>query len=134
MRCPTCGTDNAQDSRFCGGCGARFGAAEHRVAPTAKISDDAPYPQVATPRPISQPPMVRAPTPAPVPPAQGSQPPRAATHPAASHARTAQLEESIRVPRRPMGLIVLVIIIDLALAGAGAFLLAKGLAHASAST
>ena len=45
MRCPSCGTDNAPDSRFCGGCGARLGASGQRVAPTQKISDDASFPQ-----------------------------------------------------------------------------------------
>jgi hypothetical protein len=40
MRCPSCGTENAPDSRFCGGCGARL-VSEQRVAPTHKISDDA---------------------------------------------------------------------------------------------
>lgn len=43
MRCPSCGTENAPDSRFCGGCGAR--TAPSTVAPTQKISDDAPMPQ-----------------------------------------------------------------------------------------
>src|SRR5262245_53907187 len=45
MRCPSCGTDNAPDSRFCGGCGARFGTSASRVAPTQKISDDTSFPQ-----------------------------------------------------------------------------------------
>jgi hypothetical protein len=45
MRCPSCGTDNAPDSRFCGGCGARFSAPAARVAPTEKIADDARFPQ-----------------------------------------------------------------------------------------
>jgi hypothetical protein len=45
MRCPSCGTDNAQDSRFCGGCGTRFAVSGQRVAPTQKISDDASFPQ-----------------------------------------------------------------------------------------
>ena len=45
MRCPSCSTDNAPDSRFCGGCGARFGASVSRVAPTEKIADDASFPQ-----------------------------------------------------------------------------------------
>ena len=51
MRCPTCGTENAPDSRFCGGCGARL--EPPRVAPTAEIPDDAPYPapQPAVPTP-----------------------------------------------------------------------------------
>jgi len=44
MRCPSCGTENAPDSRFCGGCGARLGSGQ-RVAPTQKISDDASFPQ-----------------------------------------------------------------------------------------
>ena len=51
MRCPTCGTENAPDSRFCGGCGARLAPA--RVAPT-QTTDDAPYAppgQPPTPRP-----------------------------------------------------------------------------------
>jgi hypothetical protein len=42
MRCSSCGTENAPDSRFCGECGAR--TAPSTVAPTQKISDDAPIP------------------------------------------------------------------------------------------
>jgi len=49
MRCPSCGTDNAPDSRFCGGCGTRFGTTGPRVAPTQKISDDASFPQPIAP-------------------------------------------------------------------------------------
>jgi eukaryotic-like serine/threonine-protein kinase len=45
MRCPSCGTDNTPDSRFCGGCGTRFAVSGQRVAPTQKISDDASFPQ-----------------------------------------------------------------------------------------
>ena len=45
MRCPSCGTENAPDSRFCGGCGTRFTVSGQRVAPTQKISDDANFPQ-----------------------------------------------------------------------------------------
>jgi hypothetical protein len=45
MRCPSCGTDNAPDSRFCGGCGTRVAVSGQRVAPTQKISDDASFPQ-----------------------------------------------------------------------------------------
>ncbi|HMG20122.1 MAG TPA: hypothetical protein VK607_02350 [Kofleriaceae bacterium] len=68
MRCPSCATDNAPDSRFCGGCGARLAASGARVAPTQKIADDARFqprqlspagsavpvtaPGVAPPRPI----------------------------------------------------------------------------------
>jgi hypothetical protein len=52
MRCPTCGTENTPDSRFCGGCGAKQFPSEpptSRVAPTAKIPDDAPFPQSIPP-------------------------------------------------------------------------------------
>jgi hypothetical protein len=52
MRCPSCGTDNAPDSRFCGGCGTRVAVSGQRVAPTQKISDDARFPQ----RPLERPP------------------------------------------------------------------------------
>lgn len=44
MRCASCSTENAPDSRFCGGCGARLVSSGVRVAPTQKISDDASYP------------------------------------------------------------------------------------------
>jgi hypothetical protein len=58
MRCPTCGTQNEQDSRFCGGCGAKMtptiapsgaivtvpttvpGVAQSKVAPTQKVLPD----------------------------------------------------------------------------------------------
>src|SRR5215510_10391048 len=86
MRCPNCGTDNAPDSRFCGGCGARQ-ASDPRVAPTQKISDDARFPLhqlapaaapvtapgVAMPRPI--PPTPDVPQGASI--AQSAPPPRA---------------------------------------------------------
>lgn len=49
MRCPSCGTDNAPDSRFCGGCGTRFAVSGQRVAPTQKISDDATFPRQLSP-------------------------------------------------------------------------------------
>jgi len=51
MRCPTCGTENTPDSRFCGGCGAKLVPETSRVAPTAKISDDAPFPPQRYPTP-----------------------------------------------------------------------------------
>jgi hypothetical protein len=54
MRCPSCGTENAPDSRFCGGCGARFSGSAQRVAPTQKISDDASFPQRAGTAPAGQ--------------------------------------------------------------------------------
>lgn len=44
MHCPSCGTENVPDSRFCGTCGAKLTpAVVSRVAPTAKIPDDAPF-------------------------------------------------------------------------------------------
>jgi hypothetical protein len=50
MRCPTCGTENTPESRFCGGCGAKqFPSEPPRLAPTAKIPDDAPFPQSIPP-------------------------------------------------------------------------------------
>jgi hypothetical protein len=55
MRCATCGTENAPDSRFCGGCGAKLAPAS-RLAPTAKIPDDASYPS-QPPQPASIPPQ-----------------------------------------------------------------------------
>jgi hypothetical protein len=54
MRCPSCGTDNAPDSRFCGGCGARLAVSGQRVAPTQKISDDASFPQRQVERQVTQ--------------------------------------------------------------------------------
>jgi hypothetical protein len=48
MRCPSCGTENAPDSRFCGGCGLRFAVSGQRLAPTQKIDDDASFPQRAS--------------------------------------------------------------------------------------
>lgn len=41
MRCPKCGTENTPDSRFCGVCGLQQ-TPPARLAPTAKIPDDAP--------------------------------------------------------------------------------------------
>ena len=63
MRCPTCGTENAPDSRFCGGCGARL--EPPRVAPTFKIPDDAAYPAPSTPPPGSLHAIGHLPTPVP---------------------------------------------------------------------
>jgi hypothetical protein len=121
MRCPICGTDNAPDSRFCGGCGARL-ASDPRVAPTQKISDDARFPQaqlapaaapvtapgVVMPRPIPPTPYVPQGAPIAVSPPQralaapllgsvaSSAPPRSSTAPPAMASR----------PPRPQALIV----------------------------
>ena len=53
MRCPSCGTDNTPDSRFCGGCGAKTSTS--RVAPTVKLSDDATFPTTSRPAPYAHP-------------------------------------------------------------------------------
>jgi hypothetical protein len=63
MRCPTCGTENTPDSRFCGGCGAKLvPETVSRVAPTAKISDDAPFPPQRYPTPAPAPNYASGPT------------------------------------------------------------------------
>jgi len=76
MRCPTCGTENTPDSRFCGGCGAKLVPETSRVAPTAKISDDAPFPPQRYPTPVpSNGPTSLAPAPY-APPGPASIPPQ----------------------------------------------------------
>ncbi len=71
MRCPSCGTQNEPDSRFCGGCGARLSAGQSRVAPTQKVTTGAneaqPRAHNVTPAPVSLPgvPTVIPPTPIP---------------------------------------------------------------------
>ncbi len=202
MRCSHCGTENAPDSRFCGGCGARMQTSK-LVAPTQKISDDAPYPtsgpssippqnyapssippqnnyvapasippqnnysgptSMPTPAPGSIAPPSYAPAsippqnngvgyatgPASVPPQNNrlaTQPPapvatppqgspsmsrRSGGAPAVSRQRTPAVSDpsldSIAPPRRRWGLIITVLLIDLALAGAGVYLLTEGLA------
>lgn len=117
-----------------------------RVAPTAKIPDDAPIapptrpgPSAAHPHvsyappamPTPPPGTLSAPLPSPYqappsqPPAMHRPPPRApmASNPSLSFDAP---------PTRPLGLIALVLIIDLGLAASGAFLLAKGLSTSSA--
>jgi hypothetical protein len=126
MRCPTCNTENTPDSRFCGGCGAKLVPASPRVAPTAKIPDDAPFPvpgALTTTTPgHAAPPISYAPP---------SMPPRviepSAPQPQPPITRVPEASLSMPVPRRRTGLIATVIVIDLALAGSGAVLLAKGL-------
>jgi hypothetical protein len=204
MRCPNCGTENAPDSRFCGGCGARM-QTSGLVAPTQKISDDAPYPPASIPpqnyspasippqnsyqsgpasipphnyqsgptsvppqnyTPASVPPqnttyppannsippqnsyqtgpksippqtaaprVQTAPPIAPSTPPQGtpSQPrPRTNGVPSVSRRQTPAFSDpSITPPpRRRWGLIITVLLVDLALAGAGVYLLTEGLA------
>lgn len=171
MRCPTCGTENAQDSRFCGGCGARLEPA--RVAPTVKLSDDAPIapahhvPPVRLPTPVpasipTPPPgslhqIGHLPTPAPgsmslgslapqpragsIPP-QNAQPaipntvnraasPRPGTPPPVAMS-SPSLSMAAAAPRRGGALIAVVLVADLGLAAAGAFMLVKGLHKPSA--
>lgn len=188
MRCANCGTENAPDSRFCGGCGARV-QSSGLVAPTQKISDDAPYP---TSGPSSIPPPNYSPqsippqnnyqsgpasippqnyTPASVPPQNNSIPPqnsyqtgpksipphnaqsplqsapvatpqgtpsqpRTKTNPKTNGVPSVSRRQAPAVsdpslvapPRRRWGLIITVLVIDLALAGAGVYLLTEGLA------
>jgi hypothetical protein len=165
MRCPSCGTENAPDSRFCGGCGARLAASTQRVAPTQKISDDASFPQrpvtgsaghhgQAVAQPSAAPRLVPPPAqgasgppvaPSSAPPpsrAIGSAPPRVyAAPPPASRLpdgsakqlqprpRTSQLDDPSMpmVARRPWGLIIAVLLIDLGLVTAGGWMLREGL-------
>lgn len=125
MRCPACNTENTPDSRFCGGCGAKLVPSEPRVAPTAKIPDDAPFPipnalTTTTPGVHAAQPISYAPP---------SMPPRVIepSPPQPPIARVPDASLSMPVPRRRTGLIATVLVIDLALAGSGAVLLAKGL-------
>jgi hypothetical protein len=156
MRCTVCGTENEPNSRFCGGCGAKQPASgeQARLAPTAKISDDAPYPQqAARPAVVPQGPVSYAPPsipPTSAPRALATPPPGSlvrpqsqqpassppAARPVSSHPRAAtrpQLSsgsESIAVPaRRPIGLMVALLVVDIGLAAAGGVLLSKGLAE-----
>jgi hypothetical protein len=108
MRCPSCGTDNAPDSRFCGGCGARLTASDQRVAPTQKISDDASFParQLAqvggSAMPVTAPGIV-APRPVPVTPyvPRNASVPRPITAPPAMPAPGAAPGSAARAPAAP---------------------------------
>ncbi|HET9992327.1 MAG TPA: AgmX/PglI C-terminal domain-containing protein [Kofleriaceae bacterium] len=158
MRCPTCGTENTPDSRFCGGCGAKLVPEVSRVAPTAKISDDAPFPPQRYPTPVpAQPYAYSGPasipptnTPASIPPnnnpasippntyqaPQGpaSIPPNTYRAPSIppTNAGYASREPSMSMPAMPQtrwGLISIVLLLDIGLAAAGAVMLQKGLAR-----
>jgi len=149
MRCPSCGTENAPDSRFCGGCGARL-ASESKVAPTAKISDDARYPQftsnpppVDMPRTPSRPPqMPEAPRITPVP--SSAPMPRTVSKPPSMPPPVMSAPEPVRPPkpmahassaaittapprRRKWGLVFAILIVDAGLAIAGGAMLAAGM-------
>jgi len=200
MRCPSCGTQNEPDSRFCGGCGARLSGT---LAPTQKIQADAqvvaaqpapgprtpqrhaggqgpelqpasqaqpsaqqvaqrqalasaqqavqrPPPAVSTPQPAQRQPSVqqvaqRQPSAQRAVPAGGPQPaqrsssaapgayvaPRSTPHEAATAAVGSSprrsMDEAIAVPKRNWGLIAVVLVFDLGLAAAGAYLLNEGL-------
>jgi hypothetical protein len=170
MRCPSCGTQNEPDSRFCGGCGARLGGT---LAPTHKIVDTGPAPiaqapaippasnavaqqaqaiarqisaEYAAQRSPSQPPQqapISAQRPsqpsaqrsaqpsAQRPASRPSQPPPAGVYaaPRSSPVGSSQrpvaarsTDESFAVPKRRWGLIIVVLIFDLGLAAAGAYL------------
>ena len=157
MRCPGCGTDNAPDSRFCGGCGTRLGTSGPRVAPTQKISDDASFPQsiapggaampvtapgIVAPRAIAatpytpQGPSISSPRPPTAPPSPAATP-RSDVYAALSpNGRPRpQLvvvdDPSLSLPiaaRRPWGLIAIVLLLDIGLAVTGVLLLREGLA------
>jgi len=170
MRCPSCGTENAPDSRFCGGCGARLAVSDQRLAPTQKISDDASFPSPrpatagtghaghaghvghAVAQPGAGPRLVPAPyVPSGPAPQQNLPPPRAissappSVYPASpatgrppnGSARQPQLrpptqldDPSLSMPmvaRRPWGLIIVVLLLDLGLGIAGAWMLREGL-------
>jgi hypothetical protein len=179
MRCPSCGTENAPDSRFCGGCGTRVAMSGSRVAPTQKIADDASFPQhqiggsavpvtapgVVPARPIPaapflppSPPAVHPPfgvntaspaRPITAPPILPVAPPmaQAAARPfapelyavsappdprSAPRPQIASVDDASRsLPiqaRRPWGLMLAVLAIDVGLAVAGAWMLHQGLA------
>ncbi|HVK86007.1 MAG TPA: zinc ribbon domain-containing protein [Kofleriaceae bacterium] len=146
MRCASCGTENEPDSRFCGGCGARV--AKSQVAPTHKISDDAPYPIPASqPAPVIQPQystlppqMPPAPVAAAAPPVRMSGPlpegtvqrPRTSA-PIASSTTGESLVERPAGGRR-WGLVALILVVDLGLAAAGAWMLSQSLDTKESST
>jgi hypothetical protein len=164
MRCPTCGTENVPDSRFCGACGAKL-TPESRVAPTEKISDDAPFPAhygsqaPYTPPPYQSIPYQTGPAsippqnyqsgPASIPPRPASIPPGAYPAPqtpksipptnARMYGRAqspAARDPSMSMPvvaRPRWGLIILVLLLDVGLAAAGAIMLQKGLAKPEAT-
>jgi hypothetical protein len=179
MRCPSCGTENAPDSRFCGGCGTRVAMSGSRVAPTQKIADDASFPQhqiggsavpvtapgvaparaipaapfMAPRQPAAQPPFgvnpasparpITAPPIAPVAPpmaraapepfapepyaASAPSAPRSAPRPQIAIVHDASRSLPIQA-RRPWGLMLAVLAIDVGLAVAGAWMLDQGLA------
>ena len=146
MRCPTCGTENEPDSRFCGVCGAKLTPAANRVAPTAKIPDDAPFPphygggystgpasippnqQFAVAAPASIPPNTyQAPGYVTAPAQQRSSGPQSSP-PRAVPMREPSMSMPAMPPRPRWGLILLVLVLDAGLASAGALMLAKGLA------
>jgi len=142
MRCPSCGTENAPDSRFCGGCGARFTTGNTKVAPTQKISDDAPFPPTgsapaAAPgsayvaQSVAQvaPPAMPPSAPRTLPPNNGAPVSYAGPAPRAPATMTEPSLSMPMVARRPWGLIAVVLVIDIALAAAGAWMLSQGLSN-----
>jgi len=159
MRCPSCGTENAPDSRFCGGCGARLVPSTQGLAPTQKISDDASYPQrqvtasaghggqvIAQPSPgrFVPPPAQHTSGPSSASPpraissaptgqygnaAPASSPPNGSAKQLPPRPRTSQLDDLSMpmVARRPWGLIILVLLIDIGLGVTGVLMLNEGL-------
>lgn len=149
MRCASCGTENEPDSRFCGGCGARV--TKSQVAPTHKISDDAPYPvQPAQPAPMvppqystlppqMPPPAVApAPAPAPAPRMSGPMPEGTVQRPRTPAPSAPSLTGESLVERpsggRRWGLVALILVVDLGLAAAGAWMLSQSLDSKESAT
>lgn len=131
MRCPSCGTQNEADSRFCGGCGARL--TPSRLAPTQKIAENAPaqpvqHAQLPRTPSISQPPPVQPMAPS------VNRPPRVSSgnvQPPRTPTPVPEAASSLPAPRRRWGLVIGVLVIDVGLAAAGAWLLSQGLASSS---
>ena len=131
MRCASCGTENEPDSRFCGGCGARV--AKSQVAPTHKISDDAPYPIPASqPAPVIQPQYSTLPPQMPPAPVAAAAPPVRKSGPLPEG--TVQRPRTSAPSPAIAGLGALILVVDLGLAAAGAWMLSQSLDTKESST
>jgi len=118
MRCANCGEPNEPGSRFCGSCGAKLEIAERpRVAPTARISDFSP-PAAVIADPVPTPSPTRS---------YIDNPGYAEGGPSAgAHSGIDESSQSIAIPRRRVP-IAIILVVDVALAIAGAVMLANGL-------
>jgi hypothetical protein len=126
MRCATCGTENAPDSRFCGGCGGRVAAAGN-LARTQKVVDDGAAPQVRSPS---------------VPPERATSAPEIGRRPVSIPPQPAAvrppLDPSMSMASAPSGtrwgLILFVLLIDIGFAVAGGVLLNESRRPAPSTT